>query len=127
MEALSQALQGKRTLRTEAVESKPAPTVTPQELIRVRKDLKISRALFAISANQRPHPGELGAGARQAECASRAADQSRQALSRYSRKVRHNLVANSSLDQSVVVIDTYNDLECLRPTELLLTSSKEFS
>jgi len=31
-----------------AVEYKPAPTVTPQELIRVRKDLKISRALFAV-------------------------------------------------------------------------------
>ncbi len=27
---------------------KPAPKVTPQELIRVRKDLKISRALFAV-------------------------------------------------------------------------------
>ena len=48
MEALAQARQGKRTLRTHAVEYKPAPTVTPQELIRVRKDLKISRALFAV-------------------------------------------------------------------------------
>ena len=48
MEALAQARRGKRTLRTHAVEYKPAPTVTPQELIRVRKDLKISRALFAV-------------------------------------------------------------------------------
>lgn len=48
MQALAQARQGKRTLRTHAVEYKPAPTVTPQELIRVRKDLKISRALFAV-------------------------------------------------------------------------------
>jgi putative transcriptional regulator len=48
MEALVEARQGKRTLRTHAVEYKPAPTVTPQELIRVRKDLKISRALFAV-------------------------------------------------------------------------------
>ena len=48
MEALAEARQGKRTLRTHAVEYKPAPTVTPQELIRVRKDLKISRALFAV-------------------------------------------------------------------------------
>jgi putative transcriptional regulator len=46
--ALAESPHGKRTLRTHAVEYKPAPTVTPQELIRVRKDLKISRALFAV-------------------------------------------------------------------------------
>lgn len=48
MEALAESRQGKRTLRTHAVEYKPAPTITPRELIRVRKDLKISRALFAV-------------------------------------------------------------------------------
>jgi len=48
MEALAEARQGKRTLRTHTVEYKPAPTITPHELIRVRKDLKISRALFAV-------------------------------------------------------------------------------
>jgi putative transcriptional regulator len=48
MEALAGARQGKRTLRTHVVEFKPAPKVTPQELIRVRKSLKISRALFAV-------------------------------------------------------------------------------
>lgn len=48
MEALADSRQGKRTLRTHAVEYKPAPSVTPQELIRVRKSLKISRALFAV-------------------------------------------------------------------------------
>jgi putative transcriptional regulator len=47
MEALAEARHGKRTLRTHAVEYKPAPSVTPLELIRIRKDLKISRALFA--------------------------------------------------------------------------------
>ena len=47
MEALADARQGKRTLRTHAVEYKPAPPVTPQNLIRVRKSLRISRALFA--------------------------------------------------------------------------------
>ena len=47
MEALADARQGKRTLRTHAVEYKPAPNVTPRELIRVRKSLNISRALFA--------------------------------------------------------------------------------
>ena len=40
MEALAGERQGKRTLRTHAVEYKPAPTITPRELIRVRKDLK---------------------------------------------------------------------------------------
>jgi putative transcriptional regulator len=48
MGALAEARHGKRTLRTHSVEYKPAPTITPQELIRVRKALKISRALFAV-------------------------------------------------------------------------------
>lgn len=47
VEALAGAREVKRTLRTHTVEYKPAPNVTPQELIRVRKHLKISRALFA--------------------------------------------------------------------------------
>jgi putative transcriptional regulator len=45
--ALTEARQGKRTLRTHAAEYKPAPEVTPKDLIRVRKGLRISRALFA--------------------------------------------------------------------------------
>lgn len=48
MEALADARTGKRTLRTHTMEYKPAPTVTPKELMRVRKNLKLSRALFAI-------------------------------------------------------------------------------
>ncbi len=48
MAALAEARQSKRTLRTHAIEYKPAPKVTPKELIRVREDLKISRALFAV-------------------------------------------------------------------------------
>jgi putative transcriptional regulator len=47
MAALAQARQGKRTLRTHAVEFKQAPEVTPEELARVRQQLKISRGLFA--------------------------------------------------------------------------------
>jgi putative transcriptional regulator len=47
MTALAEQRQGKRTLRTHAVEFKAAPEVTPQELMRVRKQLRISRALFA--------------------------------------------------------------------------------
>ena len=48
MTALAETRQGKRTLRTHAVEFKPAPAVTPAELVRVRKRLKLSRALFAV-------------------------------------------------------------------------------
>jgi putative transcriptional regulator len=48
IDGLADARHGKRTLRTHSVEFKPAPTVTPRELIRVRKSLKLSRALFAV-------------------------------------------------------------------------------
>ena len=45
--ALGDSREGKRTLRTHAVEFKPAPELTPREVIGVRRRLKISRALFA--------------------------------------------------------------------------------
>jgi putative transcriptional regulator len=45
--ALAHARQGKRTLRTHAVPYKPAPDIKPAELVRVRKNLKISRGVFA--------------------------------------------------------------------------------
>jgi len=48
MAALAESLEGKRALRTHAVEFKPAPRVTPKELIRVRQSLNMSRALFAV-------------------------------------------------------------------------------
>ena len=48
VDALAASRRGKRTLRTHSMEFKPAPTITPKELIRVRKNLKLSRALFAI-------------------------------------------------------------------------------
>jgi putative transcriptional regulator len=48
IEALAEQRNGKRTLRTHSVEYKPAPTITPDELVRVREKLKISRALFAV-------------------------------------------------------------------------------
>jgi len=46
--ALAEARHGKRTLRTHALKYKPAPRVTPRELIRLRESLKLSRALFAV-------------------------------------------------------------------------------
>ena len=48
MAALAESREGKRTLRTHAVEFKPAPTLTPKELIRLRENLNMSRALFAV-------------------------------------------------------------------------------
>ena len=48
MTALAESREGKRTLRTHLVEFKPAPTITPTELIRVRESLNMSRALFAV-------------------------------------------------------------------------------
>ena len=48
IDALSDARQGKRTLRTHSMEFKPAPTITPREVIRIRKNLNLSRALFAV-------------------------------------------------------------------------------
>ncbi len=48
VKALADERLGKRTLRTHAVEFKPAPEVTPAELIRVRRHLNLSRPLFAV-------------------------------------------------------------------------------
>ncbi|QJR13332.1 helix-turn-helix domain-containing protein [Usitatibacter palustris] len=47
MDALSAARAGKVTLRTHSVKVKPAPTLSPKELVRVREGLHISRAVFA--------------------------------------------------------------------------------
>lgn len=48
MKALAESREGKRTLRTHAVEFKPAPSVTPKELVRMRESLHLSRGLFAV-------------------------------------------------------------------------------
>lgn len=47
-ESLADARQRKRTLRTHTLKFRPAPSITPQELIRLRRSLKLSRALFAV-------------------------------------------------------------------------------
>jgi putative transcriptional regulator len=46
-EALADQRAGKRTLRTHAVKTKPAPKITARELAKLRKDLNISRGLLA--------------------------------------------------------------------------------
>ena len=47
MTALADSRLGKRTLRTHAVEYKPAPAVSARELVRIRGKLRLSRAVFA--------------------------------------------------------------------------------
>jgi putative transcriptional regulator len=46
-DALRDQRVGKRTLRTHAFKPKPAPKITPRELAQLRKDLNLSRGLFA--------------------------------------------------------------------------------
>jgi len=46
-QALADERSGVRTLRTHAVTFKPAPSLTPAQVIKVRKSLRISRAVFA--------------------------------------------------------------------------------
>ncbi len=46
-DALAEQRAGKRTLRTHTVKARPAPTITARELARIRKDLNLSRGLFA--------------------------------------------------------------------------------
>jgi putative transcriptional regulator len=52
--ALAEAREGKRTLRTHTVIFKPPPKVAPAELIRVRKKLNLSSALFAVCLRTNP-------------------------------------------------------------------------
>lgn len=46
-DALAEQRAGKRTLRTHTVKAKPVPKITPRELAKVRKDMNLSRGLFA--------------------------------------------------------------------------------
>jgi putative transcriptional regulator len=47
LDALAEQREGKRTLRTHTVKLKPAPKISPRELARVRKEMNLSRGLFA--------------------------------------------------------------------------------
>jgi putative transcriptional regulator len=46
-DALADQRAGKRTLRTHVVKLKPAPRITARELARLRKQMNLSRGLFA--------------------------------------------------------------------------------
>lgn len=47
LDALAEQRAGKRTLRTHTVKLKPAPKISPRELAKLRKDMNLSRGLFA--------------------------------------------------------------------------------
>jgi putative transcriptional regulator len=53
--ALQSAREGKITLRQHVVETKPAPSITPEELMALREKLRISRTVFAryLRTNER--------------------------------------------------------------------------
>ncbi len=53
-DALADARGGKRTLRTTSVEFKPVPILKPKELLALRKQLKLSRPLFAAYLRTNP-------------------------------------------------------------------------
>ncbi|HWK75012.1 MAG TPA: hypothetical protein VNQ81_12115 [Povalibacter sp.] len=46
-DALAGQRAGKRTLHTHTVKVKPAPKISPRELARLRKEMNLSRGLFA--------------------------------------------------------------------------------
>jgi putative transcriptional regulator len=46
-DALAGERAGKRTLKTHAVPYKPAPTIKPKELAKMRESMNLSRGLFA--------------------------------------------------------------------------------
>jgi len=46
-DALADQRAGRRTLRTHVVKVKPAPKITARELAKVRKQMNLSRGLFA--------------------------------------------------------------------------------
>ena len=54
-EALESARKGKITLRQHLVDVKPAPKITPEELLGLREKLNLSRSVFAryLRTNER--------------------------------------------------------------------------
>jgi len=46
-DALAEQRAGKRTLRTHVVKAAPIPTITARELVKLRREMNLSRGLFA--------------------------------------------------------------------------------
>lgn len=57
-DALEKQREGKLTLRTFKVESRPAPTLTPQDVLNVREQLHLSRPVFARYLRTNPRTVE---------------------------------------------------------------------
>lgn len=53
-EALVHEREGKRTLRTHKVAAKPVEVITPDELVKLRERLKLSRPVFATCLRTNP-------------------------------------------------------------------------
>jgi putative transcriptional regulator len=53
-DALANARAGKKTMRTHAVEDRPAPEVTADQLLALRERLHLSRAVFAHYLRTKP-------------------------------------------------------------------------
>jgi putative transcriptional regulator len=53
-DALAQQREGKITLRTFKVQSKPAPSLSPQDVLKVREQLHLSRPVFASYLRTNP-------------------------------------------------------------------------
>jgi putative transcriptional regulator len=54
LDALAEERQGKRTLRSHRAELRPVRPVTPAELLRLRRSLRLSRPLFASYLRTNP-------------------------------------------------------------------------
>jgi putative transcriptional regulator len=54
-DALAEEREGKRTLRTHAVELHPVPSITGEDVLHLRQRLNVSRAVFAryLRTNER--------------------------------------------------------------------------
>jgi putative transcriptional regulator len=57
-DALEKQREGKITLRTFNVESKPVPTLSPQDVLNVREQLHLSRPVFARYLRTNPRTVE---------------------------------------------------------------------
>ena len=57
-EALEAEREGKVTLKTHAIEAKPAPSISARELVGLRQRLKLSRAVFANYLRTNPRTVE---------------------------------------------------------------------
>jgi putative transcriptional regulator len=83
MTALAEAREGKRTLRTHHVEFKPPPELSANDLVRVRKRLRLSRALFANFLRTKSRTLENWDRGEPGERASAPSDQPGKQVSRY--------------------------------------------